>query len=77
MEENVRIEKANMKLTNSQKAILASYGRSILGAGLATYVATNSLVASLNALWAAAIPVLLRYLNPSDPAFGRKADSAE
>lgn len=66
-----------MKLSTSQKAMLASYARSILGAGLATFAATNSIVATLNALWAAAIPVALRYLNSSDPAFGRKANSAE
>lgn len=66
-----------MKLTNTHKAILASYGRSILGAAVATFAATNDWKASLNALWAAAIPVVLRYLNPSDSAFGRKAASAE
>jgi hypothetical protein len=26
-----------------------------------------------NALWAAALPVILRYLNPKDTAFGKKA----
>lgn len=66
-----------MKLSITCKALLASYARSILGAAVATYAATNDWKASLNALWAAAIPVVLRYLNPSDPAFGRKANSVE
>jgi hypothetical protein len=26
-----------------------------------------------NALWAAALPVILRYFNPKDMAFGKKA----
>jgi hypothetical protein len=26
-----------------------------------------------NALWAAALPVIMRYLNPKDTAFGKKA----
>lgn len=60
-----------MKLTAQQKSMLASYGRSVIGAAVATYVSTNDLTATLNALWAAALPVILRYLNPKDPAFGR------
>lgn len=60
-------------LTAENKAILASYARSVLGAGVATYAATSDWKASLNALWAAAIPVVLRYLNSNDPAFGRKS----
>jgi hypothetical protein len=62
-----------MKLTAEHKAILASYGRSVLGAGVSTFVATQDLKLSLNALWAAALPVILRYLNPKDTAFGKKA----
>lgn len=62
-----------MKLTAEHKAILASYGRSVLGAGVSTFVATQDLKLSLNALWAAALPVILRYLNPNDTAFGKKA----
>ena len=62
-----------MKLTAANKAMLASYARSVLGAAVATYAATNDWKASLNALWAAALPVILRYLNPKDTAFGKGA----
>jgi hypothetical protein len=62
-----------MKITAEQKAIAASYARSVLGAAVATYVATNDLKLTANALWAAALPVILRYLNPKDTAFGKKA----
>lgn len=62
-----------MKLTAEHKAMLASYGRSVLGAGVSTYVATQDIKLTLNALWAAALPVIMRYLNPKDTAFGKKA----
>jgi hypothetical protein len=62
-----------MKITAEQKAIAASYARSVLGAAVATYVATNDLKLTANALWAAALPVIMRYLNPKDTAFGKKA----
>jgi hypothetical protein len=62
-----------MKITAEQKAMAASYARSVLGAAVATYVATNDLKLTANALWAAAFPVILRYLNPKDTAFGKKA----
>lgn len=62
-----------MKLTDEQKAMIASYARSILGAGVAVYTSTGGdIKATLNALWAALIPVAMRYLNPNDSAFGRK-----
>lgn len=60
-------------LTPANKAMLASYARSVVGAAVATYAATSDWKASLNALWAAALPVLMRYLNTNDPAFGRGA----
>jgi hypothetical protein len=60
-----------MKITQEHKAILASYARSVLGAGVATYVATSDIKLTANALWAAALPVVLRYLNPKDAAFGK------
>ena len=66
-----------MKITAEHKAILASYARSVLGAGVSTYVATQDLKLSLNALWAAALPVILRYLNPNDAAFGKGAEVSE
>ena len=62
-----------MKITAEQKAMAASYARSVLGAAVATYVATNDLKLTANALWAAALPVILRYMNPKDTAFGKMA----
>lgn len=53
-------------LSKKNKAILASYARSVLGAGVATFAATQDWKLTLNALWAAALPVLMRYLNPND-----------
>jgi hypothetical protein len=59
------------------KAILASYGRSVIGAGVAAYTASGGdITAVANALWAAALPVAMRYLNPNDLAFGRKSDAS-
>jgi hypothetical protein len=66
-----------MKITAAQKAMLASYARSVLGAAVATYAATSDVKASLNSLWAAALPVVLRYLNPADKAFGKGAEATE
>jgi hypothetical protein len=67
-----------MNLSNippQYKAMAASYGRSILGAALAAYTASGgSTAAALNAVWAAAIPVAMRYLNTNDPAFGRSSN---
>jgi hypothetical protein len=63
-----------IKISAEQKAMLASYARSVLGAGVAVYVSTNDFKAAANALWAAALPVILRYLNPGDSAFGRKSE---
>jgi hypothetical protein len=63
----------NITLTDSQKALIASYGRSLLASAVATYTATQSPTATLNAVWAAAIPTAIRYLNPKDGAFGRAA----
>lgn len=60
-----------MKITQEHKAMLASYGRSIIGAAVATYTATQDWKMTLNALWAAAIPVAMRYLNTNDASFGR------
>ena len=55
------------------KAIAASYGRSFLSACIAVYLAgVNDPKAILGAGVAAVLPVLLRYLNPKDPAFGKK-----
>lgn len=66
-----------MELTKRHKAMLASYGRSILGATAALYVAG---VTNPGDLWAALIgaliPVLLRAANPNDPAFGRMPEES-
>jgi hypothetical protein len=59
-------------MDKKMKAMIASYGRSVLGAGLALYMAG---VTDPKDLWAALVaalaPVLLRALNPNDKAFGR------
>jgi hypothetical protein len=66
-----------MKITTEHKALLASYARSVLGAAVATYAATSDIKMAANALWAAALPVLMRYLNPGDAAFGKGAEVSE
>jgi len=58
-------------LTKENKALIASYARSVLGAAVSTYAATQDWKVTLNALWAAALPVALRFLNPNDSAFGK------
>lgn len=63
----------NINLTEAQKALVASYLRSLLASAIATYTATQSPTATLNAVWAAVIPTAIRYLNPKDEAFGRGA----
>lgn len=59
-------------MNNKMKAMLASYGRSILGAASTLYLAgvtdPKDLVWSLVGALA---PVVLRYANPNDSAFGR------
>lgn len=61
----------HMYLTKQNKALIASYARSVLGAAVATYTATQDWKLTLNALWAAALPVAIRFLNPNDSAFGK------
>lgn len=62
------------------KAMLASYGRAFLATALTAIFAVGKLptdftgadwAAVANAIWIAVIPVVIRYLNPNDPAFGR------
>lgn len=54
------------------KNMLASYGRSLLAAATALYLAGVTDPADLAySLVAAVIPVILRAVNPNDPAFGR------
>jgi hypothetical protein len=53
------------------KALLASYGRSVLGAGLALYMSGVTDPKTLAySLLAALAPVALRAVNPNDKAFG-------
>lgn len=55
------------------KPMLASYGRSFLGASLAVYMAgVTDPKAILSAGVAAILPVLLRWLNKNDQTFGRR-----
>lgn len=57
------------------KALLASYGRSVLGAAIALYLSgVTDPVQLANALLAALVPVAIRYINPNDLAFGRVPD---
>lgn len=66
-----------MTLTPSQIAILQSYGRSILGAVLALYLAgTTDAYAYLYAFVAAVAPVAIRYFNKNDIAFGKISGSS-
>ena len=59
-------------MNTKTKALLASYGRSVLSAAAALYLA--GVTDPLDLLWslvAAFAPVAIRYINPNDPAFGR------
>lgn len=54
------------------KAVLASYGRSVLGAATAMYASGVTDPETLAySLLGALIPVALRAVNPNDKAFGR------
>ena len=63
-------------LNDKTKAMLASYGRSVLASGLALYMAG---VTDPKDLWAALVaalaPVALRALNPNDKSFGVLPDT--
>jgi hypothetical protein len=60
------------------KALLASYGRSVLGAGLALYMSGVTDPKTLAySLLAAIAPVALRAINPNDKAFGRLPEGSE
>jgi len=59
-------------MKQNDKAMLASYGRSVIAAVIAVYSTGNTDPADLGkAALAALVPVLLRYVNPKDLAFGR------
>jgi hypothetical protein len=54
------------------KAMLASYGRSVLGAASTLYLA--GVTEPQDLVWSlvgAIAPVVIRYINPNDSAFGR------
>jgi hypothetical protein len=78
---NFYLNKITRRTMNNQKqmiAMLASYGRSLLAAGIALYAAGVTDPTQLaNALWAALLPVIIRYVNPNDPAFGRMPSAEE
>ena len=55
------------------KAVAARWARSFLAAGIATYLAVGwDAPAIVNAALVASLPVILRWLNPNDTAFGRR-----
>ncbi len=60
------------------KAMLASYGRSVLGAAIALYMSGVTDPKTLAySLVAAVAPVALRAVNPNDKSFGRLPAEAE
>jgi len=62
--------------TTQLKALLASYGRSVLASGLALYMAGVTDPKDLwTALVAALAPVAIRAINPNDKSFGILPDS--
>ena len=64
--------------TEQLKALLASYGRSVLASGLALYMAGVTDPKDLwTALVAAVAPVAIRAINPADKAFGILPDAKE
>lgn len=66
-----------MNLSEKNKAMLASYGRSFLAAALAVWSTGNHDIKGVVAAGLAAVlPVAIRALNPKDPAFGLVAKLA-
>ena len=60
-----------MKITSTQKAALASYFRSVLATVLAAVMAGANSWSDIGAAFlAAAVPPIIRGLNPNDTAFG-------
>jgi hypothetical protein len=52
------------------KAMLASWARSYIAAALAVYMAGGDFKAMAMGGVAAVVPVIMRWLNPADHAFG-------
>jgi hypothetical protein len=64
--------------TEQLKALLSSYGRSVLASGLALYMAGVTDPKDLwTALVAAIAPVAIRAINPNDKAFGVLPDAKD
>lgn len=57
------------------QAMISSYARALVAAALPVWVATNDWKSTLHALWAAAIPPIMRWANPQDKALGRGSDA--
>ena len=73
-------------MNTKTKAMVESYGRHLLGAIITAVVIVGNGSSPIsftldqwadvaNAIWAATIPVALRYINKKDPAFGRIAEA--
>jgi len=63
-----------MKLNDRQKAMLASYGRTVIAAVLAVASTGNYALDDLGkAALVALLPPLMRWANTNDKAFGRGA----
>jgi len=61
-----------MKLTDKNKALIESYARNLFGQALTFYVASGQdWKLTVNAIWGATIPTLIRWLNTNDTVFGR------
>lgn len=62
-------------MNKNMKAMISSYGRSVIGAGTAMYAAGITDPQTLAySLLGALVPVALRAINPNDAAFGRLPD---
>ena len=70
-------------MNKEQKALIASWGRSFVAACLAQFLALggtafdldgDAIKSVVSAGIAAILPVVLRWLNPNDVAFGYKGD---
>lgn len=59
------------------QAALNSYARALVAAALPVWVATNDWKSTLHALWAAAIPPIMRWANPADPTIGRSTNDQQ
>ena len=67
-----------IKLNKKTKAMLMSYARSCVAAGLAVYMTGNTDPSDISkAAVAAILPVIMRWANPSDKAFGRSGGGGE